>query len=150
MSGGTGIAPALRVAYREAEYLVFDAGQPILTRIGEASPALARLLDREGARQAALLTACNPLSQPLSDRENARRMAALRSGLDAAGRRWLEAEGRAADGRWAEPGVLLLDPAAGEALALCQQWQQHAWVAFDAQGRGALQFTAELAALRLA
>lgn len=144
------VDPALRLAYGAAEYLVFDAGRPIVTRIGEPNVALARLLDRQGAGRAALLTACNPLSEKLSDAENGRRMRALCGGLDAAGRRWLEAEGRAADGRWAEPGVLLLDPAAGEALALCQQWQQHAWVAYDAQGRGALQFTAELACLRLA
>lgn len=150
MSATSNLDPALRQAYCAAEYVVFDAGQPILTRIGETSAALARLLDREGAVRAALISACNPLSERLSDAENGRRTQALRHGLEASGRRWLEAEGRSADGRWSEPGVLMLDPADGEALALCQRWQQHAWVDFDAQGRGALQFTADRAGLRLA
>jgi hypothetical protein len=135
------LQPALLLAYQRAEYVVFGERDPIVTCIGQPSETLAALLLREGVDQAALLTACNPRSESLDHATNVARMGELKDQLRNGGWRSCEAEGRAANRSWSEASLLVLGLDAVEAQTICQRWQQHAWVQYDASGCGALYCT---------
>lgn len=133
--------PALTVAYREADYVVYDEHSSIVTRIDRPSPPLANLLAARGAAGAALLTACNPRSQELAMVDNVARQQQLCGELRRLQLNWLSAVGRSADGQWQEASLLALDLPSDQAMALCRQFEQHAWVRYDAEGRGQLVVT---------
>ena len=119
------VSPDLLAAYREAEYVVRDP--PIVLRIGERNGELDALLGESGG--AAFLTAANPGSERLSDEENARRSAALREMLDAAGTAYREGEGRDPRHAWPpEPSLLVLGIARAEAIRLARGLGQNAFV----------------------
>ncbi|HEX7053206.1 MAG TPA: DUF3293 domain-containing protein [Burkholderiales bacterium] len=119
------LAPQILDAYLKAEYVVREP--PIVLRIGEPSAALDELIGEAGS--AAFLTAANPRSERRSHRENRLRLASLREALEAAGRRYLEGEGRDPSGAWpAEPSFLVLGMARAEALALARRFEQNALV----------------------
>lgn len=80
----------------------------------------------------AILTAFNPRSQSLSEKENQSRNAQLESAMTQQGIRYWPMNGGAPDGSWYEPGfAVALDK--HEAMLLAQQWQQNAiyWVEND-------------------
>ena len=95
----------LEAAYRAALY---RAGGIVL-RVGNPGPE---------AGCWAFLTACNPMSCPLPDAENASRMDWLRA--DLSGFVLHEGEGAAPDGSWREPSFLVLgiDERSASGLAL--------------------------------
>lgn len=133
--------PALLAAYREAEYVVYNADQSIVTRIDQPSAPLAELLAARGASAAVLLTACNPRSRELAIVDNIARQQELCDALRRLQLGWLNAVGRSADGRWQEASLLVFDLPSGQAMALCQHFEQHAWVRYDAQGCGQIVVT---------
>ncbi|WBA15243.1 DUF3293 domain-containing protein [Salinivibrio proteolyticus] len=83
-------------------------------------------------RSFAILTAFNPRSQPLSEKENQLRNRQLVDEMEKAGIRYWAMNGGAPDGSWFEPGfAVALNQ--DEAIALAKTWQQNAiyWVEED-------------------
>ena len=65
----TAVDPTLITAYQSTLYRVLEGGDFVL-RVGEPSPSLLALYRVHAVSCAAFITACNPLSQLLSDAEN--------------------------------------------------------------------------------
>lgn len=81
------------------------------------------------AEAAALISACNPYSEVLTDNENSQRHQRLQQDIDTSGCRWWAARGRSADRSWVEPGFLVLAPLA-RIDAWARAFAQHAvWLA---------------------
>ena len=99
---------------------------PIVIRIGEANPALDALLGTAGT--AAFITAANPRSEPRSEQENRRLLAALRQQLEERRWRYLEGEGRDPTGGWKEASFLVLGLAREQALELARRFEQNGFV----------------------
>ena len=112
----------LEAAYRATDYRVEDApGGPFVIRVGEVCDRL----DGEWA----FVTACNPGSNPVSDVENARRMAELEATVREGGRTYYHGHGVGRDGRWpAEPSLLILGITEPQARALAERLGQNAIV----------------------
>src|SRR5436189_291770 len=75
------ISAEMLAAYRATRYLIELPRRHIDLRIGRRSPAVDRLLAREGARGGAFLTAFNPQSERRSAAWNARALRALESDI---------------------------------------------------------------------
>lgn len=81
------------------------------------------------ADPAALISAWNPYSQILPERENAERHRQLQDAVIASGCRWWPARGGSADGAWTEPGFLVQATLA-QIDGWAQAFGQHAvWMA---------------------
>lgn len=99
----------------------------IVIRVGEPNRALDELIAPAGG--AAFVTAANPGSEPRGGEENRLLVAALEETLDAAGRFYLEGEGRDPKGAWpAEQSLLVLGIPRGEASRLARDFGQNAFV----------------------
>ena len=121
------VSPDLVAAYENADYVVF--GEPeLVLRVGEPSERLDALLEEEGARTAAFVTAANPRSEPRPAADNAAALAALDQLVATAGYPWRAGEGREPDGRWAEPSRLVIGIWRDNALALGRLFGQNAIV----------------------
>lgn len=122
----------LDALYRRTRYVVRLAAGELELRVGRLDPAADERLRREAGCLGAwaLVTPCNPRSQPLSPAENARRYAAFRDELIGHhGVRFVPAVGRDPDGGWDdEEGFLLVDPPAGLPVRLAREWAQNAVV----------------------
>jgi 2-alkyl-3-oxoalkanoate reductase len=128
----------LEAAYRASVYVIRDGSLGIETRIDEPNRQLAATLERHGVERAALITACNPDSRRLSDIENQTRQRQLKAELAAAEMEYLPAIGRAADGSWKEPSLLVLGIDRAAAMACARRWGQRAIVIYDGSGCGRL------------
>ncbi len=60
----------LEALYKDADYVVEDGDTRLTIRLGLPNGELQQLLRSRNASVWAYLTACNPLSQPLTDEEN--------------------------------------------------------------------------------
>jgi hypothetical protein len=122
------LSPELLAAYNKTDYAVFGAPELVL-HVGEASPELDALLASEGAATAAYVTAANPRGRVLSEIENHVACAALCDAQIRAGYACYPGEGRDPQGKWtAEPSVLVVGIARGDALALGRALEQNAIV----------------------
>ena len=120
---------ALCDAYLQTIYRVLDTPQRVDIRIGEHCAALDRLLEAYGVREWAFVTANNPRSRPLPDRENARRNAEMKQSLQQAGWHVLEAIGLPPDNRWrAEASMLIPGMDRDTATSIALRWGQNAFV----------------------
>jgi hypothetical protein len=123
------IDKGLRQAYLDTVYRVCSEPQPIDIRIGEANPSLDQLLEIIKAHQWAFVTASNPRSQALSDRDNARRNAELKSSLEKAGWRTIDGVGLPSGTGWQPEQTLFIVGIEREAaMALARRWEQNAIV----------------------
>lgn len=121
--------PELEQAYRRTLYRARLATGEVELRVGERSAALDVELAARGLDAWGWLTAVNPLSEPLGDGENARRLAAL--DVELAGAGWEVAAGVAADpdGKWPdEASRLVFGASPGELAAFAARWEQHAYL----------------------
>ncbi|MCK5940986.1 MAG: DUF3293 domain-containing protein [Planctomycetes bacterium] len=120
--------PNLIQAYRDTHFVV--SAQPAFTlRIGMRSEALAALHRERGCISSAYVTACNPLSQELTDESNAERMKELRAVVEDADHQWIEGVGRDPEGKWpGEPSLLVLGVTRAACEALGRQFDQNAVV----------------------
>lgn len=122
-------------AFLATHYRVQDGDRSFVLRIDQYSRELADLFRREQLSSAAYITACNPLSQPLSRQENEQAHQSLIKDLCRLGYRWLDGFGEDPSGKWAgEASMLVLgldQPAASE---LGRRYQQNAivWIGTDA------------------
>lgn len=121
------LTPALLAAYRATHYTAGEGGERLVLRVDEPSPALRAAYARLGAREAAYLTACNPLSLPFPPEENARRMRALEEALDALGHPRLSGRGEDPAGTWpGEPSWLVFGLSLADARGLGERFGQNA------------------------
>lgn len=119
----------LEAAYRATRYQVFLPGGALELSIGEASPRLAAWLKTEGVNSWAILTACNPHSERLSDQANAERQSALEVALLERGFEPYAGENTAPMADWpAEQSCLVPNISLAEALGFAQQFEQNAIV----------------------
>lgn len=122
------LRPDLFAAYRAADYTVFTDPCLVL-KVGEPNPLLDQLLEAEGARSAAFVTAANPRGAASSASDNARAYDALRQHVSARGWPAYAGEGRDPQGAWtAEPSFLVLGISRDEAEALGRTFEQNAIV----------------------
>lgn len=128
------LEPRLIQAYQAALYRV-DADPSFDLKVGEASPALAQLLQRMKADCAAFFTACNPWGQQLTDAENADRQSALKQELNRLNLQFISGMGLDSKKVWpGEASVLILDLSLEATQALGRKYEQNAvvWSAQDA------------------
>ena len=129
-------------AYRDTDYWCagFDGQGPISLRIGVAQPALQVLYQLFRVNCAGFITACNPLSQSLSDAENTLRQQRLQSQLKQMGFACLPGEGRPLRPGWSpEPSWLVPGLSLPQACELGRRYQQHALVWAGSDGIPQLQ-----------
>lgn len=120
---------SLADAYTRARFEILLPAQTLIRRIDVIDPAADTALQTAGCRTHwHVLTPCNPLSERLSDDENARRIAACASQLDAQAWRYVPALNRADDGDWPEPGFAIFDADEATVCALGRGYRQHAIV----------------------
>lgn len=120
-------------AYRQTLYRVLGRRGFVL-RVGERSQRLAELVAEHGLG-AAFITAFNPHSIELSDKENWQRQQALREVVISMRLLFLEGSGQHPSGEWpAEDSVLVLGVTVPQARAIAAQFGQNAivWVGEDA------------------
>ena len=153
--------PHLKQAFAEACYLIHPSDHAagshravslslsdlratgwIDTRLGRASPELAAVLRQQGVTHAQLLTPCNPRGRRIADKDNDQALLTMRQMLAQNAQPWLAALSMDGAGGWREPGFLLLGASLERGRQWAQQFDQAAWVEYDAQGQARLRWTA--------
>ena len=130
----TTATPEQIAAYEAALYVVFGRPELVL-RIGERNPDLDELLEAEGAKTAAYLTAWNPRGERASAWQNEVANAALVELLNKAGHRCFEGEGRDPQKRWKpERSVLAVGLSRENAEAAGRAFGQNA-IVFAEKGK---------------
>jgi hypothetical protein len=122
----------LLTAYRDATYEICADGQLIPLTIGGPLPPECR--QPASGCVHALLTACNPGSIRLADKDNARRMQRLRNRLSSLAIQWSPALGRSPNGTWLEQSCWLTDVDVERVDALAAEFEQNASVLADDHG----------------
>ncbi len=119
-------APDLESLYRQADYVVDDAGVKFTIRLdGDDNADLQALLHGRNAATWAFLTAFNPNSLPATAEENAAAQAALIRIIEERGYGYLHGYGTGED--WdPEASLFILDIPRNEALKLGRQFHQSA------------------------
>jgi len=129
---GSRIAPELVAAYRAARYEV-AAGFDLA--ISTPSAALAAWHTGHGVSCSALITACNPASQPHSQQQNQNATRKLETALLRRKLAFSPTLALDSEGNWpAEPGFLIAGLAREAAMALGRRFGQNAivWAGADA------------------
>ncbi len=118
----------LERAYRGTEYRVFYADGDFVLRIGEHSPELDALLHSFSETHWAYITPCNPRSAPLTDSDNANRLAQFRTENEIA-YRLITGAGVGISRDWPpELSILVIGIDRSAALSLATRWEQNAFV----------------------
>jgi hypothetical protein len=119
----------LEDAYRQCHYCVETMTGIVVLRVGQTNAAIDSLAGSPGRASAAVITAANPFSIPLSAMENSGRHERLLARLSGAGHRWLPTRSQDPRGEWPdEPGVLVLGVSRAQALELARAFGQYAIV----------------------
>lgn len=115
--------------YSTTNYVVQSLQGDIVLRVDQVHPALDSILDGYSAGAWAFITACNPFSNPLSDRENQERMLDLERHIRSGGWRFMPGYGKGDDGQWpAEPSMLVVDISPDDAVDVARKYGQNAIV----------------------
>lgn len=116
-------------AYESTDFVVLSNSEHAL-RIWQSTPVeIAELLRSRNVESAAVVTAFNPFSVPLTTDVNQVRQLILQTKLDDLGLQWIEAEGRDPLGHWpVEPSLLVFGPQPRELEEILVEFQQHAVV----------------------
>lgn len=118
---------ALDAAYRQTLYEVFSDKGVIQLRVDVKSPPLDQLLQQYQQTTWALITACNPYSQPLSALENRNRNRTLAADLEKLGLPLLKALGRDETDQWpAEESLFIVGLNRVDAVYMGQKFSQNA------------------------
>jgi hypothetical protein len=125
----------LERAYRATTYVVDHSDGAIALRIGEPCPRLDALLAEKGVSHWAFVTAWNPGSEKISNKNNKLRNVALRAAVTVAGHAVFDGRGVPDRGDWApEESLLVLGIDAAAATALGRRHGQRAIVSGRAGG----------------
>lgn len=117
----------LEAAYRATTYRVFLPGGPAELRVDQANERLRAWLAEGGYDCFAIVTACNPGSQPLSSQTNAERQAELECALLDGNYEPYAAENIADDGAWpVEESCFVAELECEDACALAAEFGQNA------------------------
>jgi hypothetical protein len=128
LSNTTFIDPETLAAYRETEYCVMG-DQPFVLRVGQHCPQLLSAHRQYGASSSAFITACNPLSQALSEADNAERQDRLAAELRARDLVFHLGIGQHPSNCWpGEPSYLIFGLSLEAAKALGNKFDQNAIV----------------------
>lgn len=131
---------SLSKAFQQAIYQVQTPEGELKLRIGAHHPRLARWLDTENCRGAAILTAYNPQAQLCDDSFNEVVQETLLRSLQQLGLRWWPAVNLDPAGKWPpEPGFLVLDIGLHQARWLARLFNQLAFVYVRPDGTPSLQ-----------
>lgn len=128
------IDPSTVRAYLETDYCV-AATAPFVLKEGAASAPLVSLYREHRTDCCAFVTACNPYSRIVSDKENAEQQAELAQELTRLELAFFDGVGRHPAGGWPEePGYLVLGLSRAAAKALGEKYRQNAivWCGPDA------------------
>ncbi len=124
-------------AYRNARYCVYpDNGfgpqkfpEVINIVLGDQNKQMSRLLAQYHLTQGAIVTACNPQSQILSEQQNSLRQEQLIKYIQSLNYPFLGALNRDPENIWPdEPAVLVLGIDSASAMLLAKTFDQHAFV----------------------
>lgn len=119
----------LEAPYRATRYRVYLPTATEEVRIGQRAPCVDAWLREHGSHQAAIITACNPHSQPLPTAANRRLQSALLHVLHAMPHPMLPACNKADCGQWPdEHSLIVADLSCGEARRLAARFRQNALV----------------------
>lgn len=119
----------LKSAYLQTNYVAEDKNERIVIRVGEHNSALDKLLESYGIKTWAFVTAYNPFSELLTEKENQIRQKNLVEQLKKNNFRFLNGYGKGADENWqAEPSVLVFAIALDEAISISRKFGQNAIV----------------------
>ncbi len=133
----TSLNPDLLQAYRDAVYEI-HVDTVIRLKVSEYSHSLEELHRKHQCTTSALITACNPRSQILSEQENSQRMAALSEAVEKLGYAHLPAVACGPLGSWPdEPSLWIAGMTKNEAEDLATAFQQNGflWIDKDAVPR---------------
>jgi hypothetical protein len=120
-------AEQLIEAYRRTDYSVEGPSGRFVLHVDQKSAELDAVLTRHHVLNWAYLTACNPASARLTEKENEARQASLEADVARAGFAFYRGAGEAKDGSWPpEPSVLVPGLPRDEALRLARQYGQNA------------------------
>ena len=128
---------ALTIAHEQAIYEVYDGQETIQINIGQNCPPLDSLIAQSDYAPRsltdrptwALITAANPYSQPLSERENQRRYQRLSKHLKGLQLPLIPAVGKDQTGVWTpELSWLILGITRPKAIAIGRKFEQNAIV----------------------
>lgn len=113
--------------YREAVYVVFENGERIFFRVGKLSVELNALLVGRSAASFAFITASNPYSRILPDKENEAREIELKDFLRNEKSEFLEGYGTSEREVWQkEKSCLIFDIPLEKAVAIGRNFEQNA------------------------
>lgn len=116
-------------SYLQTTYRVNGADEIVDIRIGVRNDALDRLLETYKATEWVFVTASNPGSRLLPERENAKRNAVLVKTFEEAGLRFLGGVGVPDKTGWKpEQSYLVLGVSKSDAMAMASRWDQCAIV----------------------
>lgn len=129
--------------YCRTTYEVAGPDGPFSIRIALPSPEADAILRASGQTHWAIITACNPLSQPLPDDENARRTAALRERIGHNSQSFWGTGTRPDEGDWpSESGFFIALSDLDLAWRWARDFEQHAIVIGQAAQPARLAFPA--------
>ena len=120
---------SLQTAYEQAIYEVYNGEDTIRLSIGECCPELDRIISTEDCPGWAVITACNPYSQCLSEAENRQRHQKLLKYLSGLQFTSLSAVGKDKYDVWTpEQSLLIFGLNRPQAIAIGRKFQQNAIV----------------------
>ncbi len=132
----------LAQAYAATTYRIYLPEGALNLRVDQPSPALQSWLADEGVAEFAIITACNPGSQPRRQAENAEAQARLACDLLEAGYACLPAENQP-DGDWPlEESYFIPGMQREEACAIAEDYGQLAIIHGDGSGIAGIVWTA--------
>jgi hypothetical protein len=129
------ISQELISAFLATDYRVRSDTGPFVLRIGQRSNELSDLFERTGLKSAAFITAENPFSVSVSDKDNHASHSRLCEDLARLSLQFFEGEGQGDDETWpAEKSVLILGIERDDAGSLGTKYGQNAivWIGAEA------------------
>lgn len=118
--------PELVEAYQNAEYIIYS-NKSIVVLVDQYNCALEQLLQEQKTQRAAFITAFNPFSETLDNKQNQQRNERLIGDVEQLGLDFLKGIGRDKSGNWqGEESLLIFDVTFNQAQMLGNRYGQNA------------------------
>ncbi|TLU67494.1 DUF3293 domain-containing protein [Thalassotalea litorea] len=122
------ISEELMQVYHDTLFSAIIDGDVLSIPLGKSNGELHHLLQQQGVYAAALISAYNPYSKKVSDKQNLVADQTLQDDLINQGYQFYVGEGRNDTSTWIEPSALVLNIDRRNACALACQYQQNTFV----------------------